>query len=140
MDKIINILLLIIIFVFDPLAIALVVAANFAFDQIQVKNNIDLYDEYFQRRNEMVTKYTKAASQSKKQDQWNEERMNIIGQNGNDGIHYDLKEEVTNEVSEEETLDDEVETKTSDPEPKKEDIYKEKSKQPRPTTSKGYWF
>jgi len=33
MDKIINILLLIIIFVFDPLAISLVVAANFAFDQ-----------------------------------------------------------------------------------------------------------
>jgi hypothetical protein len=140
MGTVINWFLLLIIFVFDPLAIALVVAANFAFDQIQVKNNIDPYDEYFQRRNEMVTKYTQAASQSKKQDQWNEERMNIIGQNGNDGIHYDLKEEVTNEVSEEETLDDEVETKTSDPEPKKEDIYKEKSKQPRPTTSKGYWF
>ena len=33
MDKIINILLLIIIFVFDPLAISLVVAANFAFAQ-----------------------------------------------------------------------------------------------------------
>ena len=43
MDKIINILLLIIIFVFDPLAIALVVAANFAFDQANKKN---LYDEY----------------------------------------------------------------------------------------------
>ena len=35
MDKIINWLLLTIIFVFDPLAIALVVAANFAFDQIK---------------------------------------------------------------------------------------------------------
>ena len=34
MDKIINWLLLTIIFVFDPLAIALVVAANFAFEQI----------------------------------------------------------------------------------------------------------
>ena len=33
MDKIINYLLLIIIFVFDPLAIALVIAANFAFEQ-----------------------------------------------------------------------------------------------------------
>ena len=33
MDKIINVLLLIIIFVFDPLAIALVIAANFAFDR-----------------------------------------------------------------------------------------------------------
>jgi len=34
MDKIINILLLVIIFVFDPLAISLVVAANFAFDKL----------------------------------------------------------------------------------------------------------
>ena len=42
MDKIINILLLIIIFVFDPLAIALVVAANFAFDQAYKRN---LYGE-----------------------------------------------------------------------------------------------
>ena len=33
MDKIINILLLVIVFVFDPLAIALVIAANFAFTQ-----------------------------------------------------------------------------------------------------------
>ena len=43
MDKIINILLLIIIFVFDPLAIALVVAANFAFDQAYKKT---LYGEF----------------------------------------------------------------------------------------------
>ena len=40
MDKIINILLLIIIFVFDPLAISLVVAANFAFDQAKPKKNL----------------------------------------------------------------------------------------------------
>jgi len=43
MDKIINILLLVIIFVFDPLAISLVVAANFAFDQANRKN---LYGEF----------------------------------------------------------------------------------------------
>lgn len=40
MDKIINVLLLIIIFVFDPLAISLVVAANFAFEQIKPKTNL----------------------------------------------------------------------------------------------------
>ena len=73
-------------------------------------------------------------------EEWDEERMNIIGQNGNDGIHYDLEEEVTNEVSKEKTVYDEMETKTSDPEPKKEDIYKEKSTQPQPRPSKGYWF
>ena len=37
MDKIINVLLLIIIFVFDPLALSLVVAANFAFEQANPK-------------------------------------------------------------------------------------------------------
>ena len=37
MDKIINYLLLVIIFVFDPLAISLVIAANFAFDQAKPK-------------------------------------------------------------------------------------------------------
>ena len=42
MDKIINILLLVIIFVFDPLAISLVIAANFAFDKANRKN---LYGE-----------------------------------------------------------------------------------------------
>ena len=42
MDKIINILLLVIIFVFDPLAISLVIAANFAFD---IANRKNLYGE-----------------------------------------------------------------------------------------------
>ena len=40
MDKIINILLLVIIFVFDPLAIALVVAANFAFDRAYRREDV----------------------------------------------------------------------------------------------------
>jgi len=44
MDKIINILLLVIIFVFDPLAISLVIAANFAFDQLR-KNKSALNSE-----------------------------------------------------------------------------------------------
>ena len=37
MDKIINYLLLVIIFVFDPLAISLVIAANYAFEQLRPK-------------------------------------------------------------------------------------------------------
>jgi len=47
MDKIINILLLIIIFVFDPLAISLVVAANFAFEKAYPKKKFEdnLYGE-----------------------------------------------------------------------------------------------
>jgi len=45
MDKIINVLLLIIIFVFDPLAIALVIAANFAFAQLRSKTKENIYGE-----------------------------------------------------------------------------------------------
>ena len=45
MDKIINILLLTIIFVFDPLAISLVVAANFAFEQLRSKPRKNIYGE-----------------------------------------------------------------------------------------------
>ena len=42
MDKIINYLLLVIIFVFDPLAIALVIAANFAFAQLKKKDEPEI--------------------------------------------------------------------------------------------------
>ena len=64
MDKIINVLLLVIIFVFDPLAVALVVAANFAFNQafpkriyrenlyqekVEVKEKPTVFDEYTEK-------------------------------------------------------------------------------------------
>jgi hypothetical protein len=76
MDRIINWLLLTIIFVFDPLAIALVVAANFAFDQIRPKTKKNLYGENVEIK-EKTPLYDE-----------DDERMNIIGQNGNDGHHY----------------------------------------------------
>ena len=47
MDKIINVLLLIIIFVFDPLAIALVIAANFAFERLKKKQKEWIEDKAF---------------------------------------------------------------------------------------------
>tara|TARA_B100000085_G_scaffold85757_4_gene77349 strand:+ start:781 stop:1929 length:1149 start_codon:yes stop_codon:yes gene_type:complete len=87
MDKIINILLLVIIFVFDPLAISLVVAANFAFD---VANRKNLYgefeDELYKDDDEPITDVT---DDFKNYDESDERRMNIIGQNGNEGEHYD---------------------------------------------------
>jgi len=51
MDKIINWLLLTIIFVFDPLAIALVIAANFAFEQSKNKNDMKLFN-WFKKKQE----------------------------------------------------------------------------------------
>lgn len=45
MNKIINWLILVIILVFDPLAIGLIVAANFAFDQIRKQYKVNIYGE-----------------------------------------------------------------------------------------------
>jgi hypothetical protein len=118
MDKIINILLLIIIFVFDPLAISLVVAANFAFDQANKKN---LYNEYEDEiepdlwdddpwddeevsEEEIINELEVDAEEVlpdeargfappedplKDYSEEDEKRMNIVGQNGNEGEHYD---------------------------------------------------
>jgi len=68
MDKIINYLLLTIIFVFDPLAISLVIAANFAFEQLKPKKE-DMEEE------------------------GDEKRMDVIDQNENDDIHYEREKE-----------------------------------------------
>ena len=131
MDKIINWLLLTIIFVFDPLAIALVVAANFAFDQIKspkfipqpirvrqpkkvkmsVPEGMEFGKEYpipsfdlkqrvkeNQEKLKLTPKETKTSSDYKivkneqeklKTTSQEEKRIDIIGQNGNDGLHYD---------------------------------------------------
>ena len=87
MDKIINILLLVIIFVFDPLAISLVIAANFAFD---IANRRNLYGE-------LEDDTVNLTNQEKfdrdfgleDYDEEAEKRMDIIGRNGNDGEHYE---------------------------------------------------
>ncbi len=81
MDKIINWLLLTIIFVFDPLAIALVVAANFAFDHAYPKRQENLYGEKIEPEEDNPTLFP---------DDYDEDRMNVIGQNGNTGEHYEL--------------------------------------------------
>ena len=115
MDKIINWLLLTIIFVFDPLAIALVVAANFAFDQIKSPSFIPQPIRIRQSKkvkmsvpegmefNKSYPIPSDALSVKEKQEKIKviipttpdryypeeEKRMDIIGQNGNDGLHYD---------------------------------------------------
>ena len=92
MDEIINYLLLTIIFVFDPLAIALVIAANFAFAQLQPVTRENLYGEVVE-----VEEDTKPEFEIEEEDiledltygQEDEDRMDVIGQNGNDGEHYE---------------------------------------------------
>ena len=96
MDKIINVLLLIIIFVFDPLAISLVVAANFAFDKAYPKKKYreNLYQEQVEVEEENLNPPNKVLKKAKEDFDWEaaEKRMNVIGQNGNDGEHYKEEE------------------------------------------------
>ena len=115
MDKIINYLLLVIIFVFDPLAISLVIAANFALEQARPKKNLyqedvdenddpwddtpvdankntfditeeDINNELFSRPDNDLPDEARGFPPSYTED--DERRMNIIGQNGNEGEHY----------------------------------------------------
>ena len=110
MDRIINYLLLTIIFVFDPLAIALVVAANFAFEQIRPKTKENLYGEKVEIKDKPFVEITEedleedlkfghdedaSLEEQAKYTDWEdkaEERMDVIGQNGNDGLHYEEEE------------------------------------------------
>ena len=127
MDSIINILLLVIIFVFDPLALALVVAANFAFDKAfekniygeysdtgalydddsyiedQVKTDINDTEVDVEGMRKVVEKFDildeaiedfditlQDGLEDMDDKDWEEaeNRMDIIGQNGNEGEHY----------------------------------------------------
>jgi len=76
MGTVVNWFLLLIVFVFDPLAIAMVIAANFAFAQIRPKEKEVIIEEPDEEL------YTEE----------DEKRMDVIGQNGNDGLHYDQEE------------------------------------------------
>ena len=89
MDKIINYLLLTIIFVFDPLAIALVIAANFAFEKLKKPTKENLYGETIEIDEDEANR-----------------RMRVISQNGNDGLHY--RDEIESEPAEE--FDDDSKT------------------------------
>ena len=87
-DTVVKFFIFILIFVFDPLAVMLVIAYNQALLQNKPKEKTqdehwkDIYsqptlidDEDFSLEEEMIEE--------------DNERMDIIGQNGNDGLHYD---------------------------------------------------
>ena len=85
MDRIINWLLLVIIFVFDPLAIALVIAANFAFARLRKPESIKTIDD----DKDWELLINEGLDNEPWYDEEAEHRMDIIGQNGNEGEHYE---------------------------------------------------
>jgi len=91
-DTVVKFFIFILIFVFDPLAVMLVIAYNQALlqnkpkEKTQHENWKDIYsqptlidDEDFSLEEEMIEE--------------DNERMDIIGQNGNDGLHYDSEDD-----------------------------------------------
>jgi hypothetical protein len=97
MDKIINVLILIIIFVFDPLAISLVIASNFAFDKAYPKKEYkeNLYGEFEEKDpwgdlDDELPEPNEDLKNAKDDFDWeaSEKKMEIISQKGNDGEHY----------------------------------------------------
>lgn len=107
MNQVVNWFILIFIFVFDPLAIVLLIAANKAFD---------IYNE----PEKLITRDIHHFRPPHPSDagEWDEDetdkRMDVIGQNGNEGLHYSDSEE---------------------------DIYQEKEKKEEPLKDKrkAYW-
>tara|TARA_R110000823_G_scaffold216441_15_gene346042 strand:- start:5131 stop:6267 length:1137 start_codon:yes stop_codon:yes gene_type:complete len=89
MGQVVNWFLLLIVFVFDPLAIAMVVAANFAFEQIKKPEEITLIGEQKdESHSDHLYEEPNISKIKESIEDVQEARMNIIGQNGNDGLHY----------------------------------------------------
>lgn len=96
MNEIINILLLVIIFVFDPLAIALVLAANFAFDNIKEPK-----EKVLKEKHEDTVIYDNISTQKEEEYITN---LSDIEQ----GIHLKKEPEYTEEITTFDTTSTEV--------------------------------
>jgi phage shock protein PspC (stress-responsive transcriptional regulator) len=76
-DTVVKFFIFILIFVFDPLAVMLVIAYN----QALIERN---------KQSQGVESIIKKDASAFEEDN---ERMDIIGQNGNDGLHYDITDQ-----------------------------------------------
>ena len=103
MDRIINYLLLVIIFVFDPLAISLVIAANFAFAQAYPKKEEEIEEVVKEKIEDIEVKYEELNPELTE-----EERLKLYAIYGESGS-LDIEEEdweIESETSE--SFDDET--------------------------------
>ena len=97
MNQVVNWFILIFIFVFDPLAVVLLIAANKAFDITSIKTKENIYGESVEVKSDLMFEDAIASPISDTNDfldQEAENRMNIIGQNGNDGLHYENNDDI----------------------------------------------
>ena len=88
---------MIFIFVFDPLAVVLLIAANKAFDILTPDTKENIYGEQvIKNSNPDAFRPPHPSDAADSVKIWDEDkaekRMDIIGQNGNEGLHYKDKE------------------------------------------------
>mgnify|MGYP003113915683 CR=1 FL=1 len=88
MNQVVNWFILIFIFVFDPLAVVLLIGANKAFDIHSAETKENIYGERVIKNKNIDAFRPPHPSDAAEWDEA-EKRMDIIGQNGNDGLHYD---------------------------------------------------
>ncbi len=94
MNQVVNWFILIFIFVFDPLAVVLLIAANKAFDILTPDTKENIYGEQVIKNNKEAFRppHPNDAVDTDSFKIWNEDesdkRMDVIGQNGNEGLHY----------------------------------------------------
>ena len=89
-DTVVKFFIFVLIFVFDPMAVMFVISYNVALQHSgdnksghkKKKKNWEVYGEKKKKEELMYTEE-------------DEQRMDIIGQNGNDGIHYEEEKEDT---------------------------------------------
>ena len=90
-DTVVKFFIFILIFVFDPMAVMFVISYNVTLENRDEEEAERLYI------NEKKKRWWEVYGEKKKEDtpmytEEDEQRMDIIGQNGNDGIHYEEKE------------------------------------------------
>ena len=90
-DTVVKFFIFVLIFVFDPMAVMFVISYNVALENRDEEEAEKLYV------NEKKKRWWEVYGEKKKEDtpmytEEHEQRMDIIGQNGNDGIHYEEDE------------------------------------------------
>ena len=99
-DTVVKFFIFVLIFVFDPMAVMFVISYNVAIENRDEDEAEKLYV------NEKKKKWWEVYGEKKKEDtpmytEENEARMDIVGQNGNDGLHYsdEVETEDKNKIS-----------------------------------------
>jgi len=99
-DTVVKFFIFVLIFVFDPMAVMFVISYNVALQHTDEEEVTQALPKEKKKR------WWEVYGEKKKEEllytEEDEQRMDIIGQNGNDGIHYE--EEVVKEVKEKATV------------------------------------